>query len=159
MTNSKIWIYQADRILSEEEATKIRERVQTFLGQWHAHGKALDADFDILYNFLLVLKVNEEQAAASGCSIDKSIALFQEIEQTFDIHLFDRQRFAYEKNGAVVNDHLSNLNMLVNEGTIKADTIVLNNLVKTEEEYQNNFRLPFNQSWHKRLLSNQAVLS
>ncbi len=159
MANTRIWIYQSDRKLTNEEVNSIRERVDEFLGQWHAHGKPLEAHFEILHHLLLVLQVNEAQAEASGCSIDKSVALFREIEQSYGINLFDRQRFAYEKDGEVINAHLSDLDDLVKNGEIGPETIVLNNLVQNEDEYKHNFRIPFDQSWHKQLLSQASVPS
>lgn len=159
MTMSKVWVYQSDRKLTDQETQNINNRVREFLQQWQAHGQPLDADFDILHGLFLVLKVDERQAAASGCSIDKSVALFKEIEQTHGIHLFDRQQFAYEKDGEVCNDHLANLDSLVNKGIIDNNTIVFNNLVETVDDYQSRFRVPFGESWHKRLLSNDTVLS
>ena len=153
MAQSKVWIYQADRPLQDAEIADIKQQVQQFLGNWHAHGSPLDADFEILHRLFLVLKVDEQQAEASGCSIDKSVALFKEIGQNYGVELFDRHQFAYEYNGEVYNDSLANLDDLVSDGYITDDTNVFNNLVRSVEEYEHKFRVPFSQSWHKRMLS------
>lgn len=156
---SRIFVYQANRKFTEEEATTIFRQVEMFVQQWQAHGKQLKADFDLVANLLVVLKVDETAAEASGCSIDDSVAFMKHLGETYGIDFFDRQQFAYEYNGAVCNDHLQNLDNLVNKGFITADTIVYNNLVRSHEEYENKFRVPFSQSWHKQLLSNQAAMA
>lgn len=156
---SRIFVYQADRKLSDEEANEISKQVELFVQQWQAHGKTLDAGYEVLANLFIVLKVDETHAEASGCSIDDSVAFIQHLGQTYGIDFFDRQQFAYEKDGKVHNDHLQNLDDLVAKGIISADTIVYNNLIRTHEEYQNQFRIPFKHSWHKRLLSNQVELA
>lgn len=157
MTNSKVWIYQANRKLSIGEEQAIQEEVEAFLANWKAHGKALVADFEIRHHLFLILKVNEQFQSATGCAIDKSVELFKQIEQQYDFELFDRHQFAYEYNGQVQNDHLTNLTDLYQQGFIADDTIVFNNLVSDLFELDHQFRIPFKESWHRRLVS-PAVL-
>lgn len=153
MPQSKVWIYQADRPLNDREISSIHNEVKQFLSNWHAHGSPLDADFEILHRLFLVLKVDEAQAAASGCSIDKSVDFFKAIGQKYNVELFDRHQFAYEYNGTVYHDQLNNLDNLVEQGYITDDTMVFNNLVQDLEDYRQRFRTPFSQSWHKRMVS------
>ena len=52
---ARVWIYQADRLLTEQEESLIRERAMEFCAQWAAHGTALYSSFKILHQKFLVL--------------------------------------------------------------------------------------------------------
>src|SRR6202000_155504 len=93
--NSRVWIYQADRKLTDAEATEIQQYLSQFAQQWTAHNHQLKAKGEVRYNRFLILVVDETQAGASGCSIDKSVHFMQEIEKRFGINLFDRFNLAY----------------------------------------------------------------
>lgn len=156
---SRIFIYQANRKLTHEEVADIAKQVDMFVNQWQAHGKQLNAEYEIVASLFIVLKVDETEAAASGCSIDDSVAFMQHLGETYGIDFFDRQQFAYEHNGTVYNDSLENLDDLVIRGIITSNTIVYNNLVRNHEQYENQFRIPFHKSWHQRLLSNTTEVA
>jgi hypothetical protein len=108
-------------------------------------------------NLFLILKVDEDYQAPSGCAIDKSVALFKYIEQTYGVELFDRHQFAYEYQGKVINDRLTNLSKLVQQGYITDDTMVYDNLVSTLPELESQFRIPFKDSWHRKMVSPSAL--
>ena len=75
---SRIWIYQADRAFSEEEVSEIQTRLGAFLKQWTAHGSSLEAGFELPYNRFIVIGLNQQNQAASGCSIDASVHLYRQ---------------------------------------------------------------------------------
>ncbi len=157
MSNSKVWVYQADRVLNATEENAIQQEVDAFLAEWKAHGKGLFAEFEIRHHRFLILKVDERFQGATGCSIDKSVHFFKQLGQAYGIELFDRHRFAYEHNGQVHSDRLTNLTDLVQQGYVTDHTVVYNNLVGTLDELENQFRIPFGQSWHRRMVK-PAVL-
>jgi hypothetical protein len=74
--DSKVWIYQSNRVFTEAENKLILDKATSFISDWTAHGKLLKASINSYYNRFLVLMVDETQANASGCGIDKSAALF-----------------------------------------------------------------------------------
>ena len=154
---TKVWIYQANRNLTSQEEAGIQQEVNSFLGDWQTHGKPMAAEFEIRHHLFLILKVDEDYQAPSGCAIDKSVALFKYIEQTYGVELFDRHQFAYEYQGKVINDRLTNLSKLVQQGYITDDTMVYDNLVSTLPELESQFRIPFKDSWHRKMVSPSAL--
>ncbi len=152
----KVWIYQSNRRLSSQEEAGIKGEVNNFLNDWQTHGKPMAAEFEIRHHLFLILKVDEDYQAPSGCAIDKSVALFKYIVQSYDIELFDRHQFAYEYQGQVINDRLTNLNQLVQQGYITDETMVYNNLVSSLPELESQFRIPFKDSWHRNMVSKSA---
>ena len=95
--SARIWIYPANRPLSEEESIKIQDKMQTFLTQWTAHGTDLQAGFKIIYKRFLVIALNEALQSASGCSIDASVRCIQEIEQEFNLTLLDKMNVTFRQ--------------------------------------------------------------
>ena len=79
--NSRIWIYQSDRKFSDDEINEIEAALKTFTENWAAHGTGLEASFITKYNRFIILAVNQEAQASTGCSIDASVHFIQELEK------------------------------------------------------------------------------
>src|SRR3954468_18254474 len=102
-SHSRVWVYQADRKLTTDEVAQIQQHLNNFTTGWTAHNNQLKAKAEIRYNRFLILIVDETQAGASGCSIDKSVHFMQQIEQKFGINLFDRFNLAYRQGNEVLS--------------------------------------------------------
>jgi len=157
--NSRVWVYQADRQLTDNEALQIKVSLDNFTTGWTAHNHQLKAKAEIRYNRFLILIVDEGQAGASGCSIDKSVHFMQQIEAQFGINLFDRFNLAYREGGEVVSVPRSRFEELIKEGKINSDTIVFNNLVQNLTELNIKWEVPFKDSWHVQLFGNLILSS
>ncbi len=96
---SKVWAYNADRFLSENEVLQINHSLVNFLNSWASHGKKLTCDGMVLHNALLVLVVNETSASASGCSIDTSTHFVKELEKELNVSFFNRLRVLVKQDG------------------------------------------------------------
>lgn len=149
--NSRVWVYQADRQLTDNEALQTKVLLDNFTTGWTAHNNQLKAKAEIRYNRFLILIVDEGQAGASGCSIDKSVHFMQQIEAKFGINLFDRFNLAYRKGSEVLSAPRSRFEELIKEGKINNDTIVFNNLVQNLTELNTKWEVPFKESWHVQL--------
>jgi hypothetical protein len=148
--HSKIWIYQADRILNPEEVALTEKKALEFTDQWAAHGSPLQASFKILHQRFLVLAVNETFNQASGCSIDSSVNFIKNLEHLFGVNFFDRTKVAFIHNHEVFIETLANLKNSIREGKINANTLTFNNLVQNKEEFENQWVIPASASWVKR---------
>lgn len=148
-----MWIYQSDRILTNEEETIIQKMLNEFTSEWQAHGHALAALGEVLHHQFIVLSVDEQVAGTTGCSIDKSVNLMKEIEQKFGINLFDRFRIAYRQDQDIINCSREEFEELIQNGKVTARTPVFNNLISTRKELYSNWEIPLSQSWHARVFS------
>jgi len=146
--NSRVWIYQSNRAFTANEEEAIAKALSDFTGQWQAHGQQLAAAADIRYSRFLILMVDESQAGASGCSIDKSVGLMKEIEKHFNVELFNRFNIAYKEGDQVLSADREDFEELINDGKVTEDTIVFNNLVQTVAELNSKWEVPFKDSWH-----------
>ncbi|WP_295792727.1 ABC transporter ATPase [Mucilaginibacter sp.] len=152
--NSRVWVYQSDRELTDNEALQIKVLLDNFTTGWTAHNNQLKAKAEIRYNRFIVLIVDESQAGASGCSIDKSVHFMQQIEAQFGINLFDRFNLAYRQGSEVLSAPRAQFEELLKQGDINTDTIVFNNLVQNLTELENKWEVPFKNSWHIQLFGN-----
>lgn len=152
--NSRVWIYQSDRELTDSETAQVQQYLNSFAKSWTAHNHQLKAAAEVRYNRFMILMVDESQAGASGCSIDKSVHVMKQLEQQFGINLFDRFNLAYRSGGKVLSAPRDQFEELIKNGAINADTIVYNNLVQTVAELNTKWEVPFRNSWHKQLFGN-----
>lgn len=88
--HSRVWVYQANRPFSASETQAIENYLTPALTQWAAHGAGLNASFEIRFQQVIVIAVDETINAASGCSIDASTRWFKEMGAELGIDFFDR---------------------------------------------------------------------
>jgi len=150
-SDSRIWIYQANREFTTEEEKRIAELAIKFLDSWTAHNQELRASFEIRHHIFLIIMIDQNHALASGCSIDKSIHFIQNIEKEFSVSLMDRQIFALRENGNITLVKRKIFDAMIQSGEINGDTIVFNNLVETKNELETNWELPIRNSWHSAI--------
>ena len=149
---SRVWIYQSNKVLRSEQVQLLKNQLDGFLVQWTSHNQALRAWGDVLHNRFIVFIVDERFASTSGCSIDKSVVFLQTVEQNFDLDLFDRWNFAYQGDTGVETAHKTQFAALYSSGKINDTTLVFNNLVKTKSEFETKWKISLADSWHKRML-------
>ena len=151
-TQARVWVYKAPRDLSHAEQKLVRERGQTFTRSWAAHGAALDACVDVLHARFVVVAVDEEQAAASGCSIDKSVSFIKQLEHDLNLMLTDRMIVVYEDGDTITSCRLQDLPQRIAEGSITGDTMVYDDLVSTMGDLKGRFRMALRTTWLERFL-------
>jgi hypothetical protein len=150
--HARLWVYKTPRDLGQAEQKLVRERGAAFTAGWAAHGAALDACVDVLHDRFVVIAVDEQQAAASGCSIDKSVGFIKDLEHDLNLMLTDRMFVVYEMEGHTRSVRLQELPVLIKEGSITPDTMVFDDLVSTVGELQERFRVPLRATWMERYL-------
>ena len=150
---SRVWVYQSNRAFTDAEVQTIQQQLNDFARQWKAHGHQLAAKAEVLYNFFIVFIVDEVSASVTGCSIDSSVRMIKEIEQAFNVDLFNRFNIAYKVDEKVVVTNKEDFETLVNIKAVGPQTIVFNNLVQTLEEFETKWEIPFEQSWHSKVFA------
>jgi hypothetical protein len=149
--NSRVWVYQSDKELSDSQVKQIQAELNDFTVRWTAHNNQLKAKSEIRYNRFLILIVDESHAGASGCSIDKSVHFIKQLETEHHINLLDRFNLAYRSGSEVLSAQRNDFEGLIKSGNINTETIVFNNLVQNLKELQTKWEVPFKESWHKQL--------
>ncbi|WMW78794.1 ABC transporter ATPase [Flavobacterium sp. 20NA77.7] len=148
--DAKIWIYQSNRKLTDDEVESITSKCQDFIENWAAHGTSLAASFVIKYNRFIIFAVNQEVQQATGCSIDASVHFIQQLEQQFVIELLDKMNVTYRSGEHIAHKSLLDFKKMAKEKAVSEHTIVFNNLVNTKGEWEEFWEVPASESWHSR---------
>ena len=151
--DSRVWIYQADRTLTPQERELVEENTQRFLEQWSAHGQGLRCSRTLLHDRFLVVSVDENHHAASGCSIDSSVHFVTELGRQLRIDWFNRSKIAFVVNNEVFIENQQDLKQKIAEGKINSDTLTFNNLVANIDEFEKHWLIPAGSSWMGRFFS------
>ena len=150
---SRVWVYAADRPFTAAEQARIRPILQRFAQEWISHNQQLRAGADILHDRFIVLAVDETQAGASGCSIDKSVHFLKALQAEIGVDLFDRMRFSYRNTeGEVVTLPRDKFAAAFAAGHIDDSTTVFDPLVHTLRDLRERFEKPLAESWHARMV-------
>lgn len=147
---SRVWIYQSDRKLSDDEILKTESVIKEFVEQWAAHSTPLKASYQLKYNRFIILAVDQEHHAASGCSIDASVQVIQALEKEFGVDLLDKMNVTYKTGEFIAHKSLLDFKKMAKEKAVNGNTIVFNNLVNTIEEFEEYWEIPAAESWHSR---------
>ena len=146
--SSRVWVYQAESKLSENEVALIAQACEQFIPAWKAHGTNLQADYRILFDRFVCLFVDESGQDATGCSIDSSVHFIQQLEKAVGKSLMQRTQVIYFDEEGVMQE----VEMNEMSGTINGETLVFNNLITSLGEMKKGWLVPAKDSWHARML-------
>ena len=149
---SRVWVFQATRVLTTDEQSFIDAKLSVFIADWATHGTPLHAAFAIKNNCSVIVSVDENIQAASGCSISSLTALFESFGSEFKLSFFDRFSIAHQSQRKVEISTVKEFKELISNGSVNADTIVYNNLIALKEDLSTKWELPLKESWQKRYL-------
>jgi hypothetical protein len=154
--DARIWIYAADRLLTTEEETQIKQQAEYFLSGWTAHEMPVDATFDILHHCFLVVGVNEQTSDISGCGIDKSFAFMKSLGGSLGIGFFDRMQIELLMNGRIGIFHKSDMKAMLGSGMVTPSTLTFNKMISRKGD-MNQFEIPVSEAWFYKAIQSLPV--
>jgi hypothetical protein len=150
---SRVWIYQANRSFAENEIEEIKSKLDVFIENWTAHGSDLQSGYEIKYKRFIVIALNQNLNAATGCSIDASVHFIQQLEKEYNVDLMDKMNVSYKQGEFIAYKPLNEFKQMAKQRAVSKNTIVFNNLVANKAEYLENWEVPASESWHSRFLN------
>jgi chemotaxis regulatin CheY-phosphate phosphatase CheZ len=149
--SSRVWVYQSNRAFSVSELLDLKKFLEDFNSSWEAHGKKLNSAIELYYHQFIVIFVDEAFQDATGCSIDKSVALMKDIEAKFGVELLDRMNLAFRQEECIKNIKIGDFQLKARSGEFDTNLVVFNNLVKNKGEFLANWETTAKKSWHINL--------
>ena len=149
--DSRIWIYQSNKELNNDQVSEISSELNEFLKTWNTHGKPISCSCQVKYNRFIIIAA-ENTLEISGCSIDSSVAFIQSLEAKYSIVLLDKMDVAYRNNKTIDIISLKDFKQMVKNKSITSTTVVFNNLVSNISELNSNWETTVEDSWHGRFL-------
>jgi hypothetical protein len=143
----RIIIYPASRPFTAKEAKIITEKLFDFLPTWAAHGKQLSSSFKIEKNQFVIISIDEEKEAASGCSIDSLSQIIRELDAEFQLGFFDRMKACFVENGETKTMKLQDFRNGLKSGEISKDIQVFDFSKDSYVAFLSGFLLPLSRSW------------
>jgi hypothetical protein len=144
---SKVWVYAANRPLTELEGAEIKAAGDSFTQSWTAHNQQLKASFTILHNVFMVFMVDENHNEVSGCGIDKSVHFMQDLDKKHQLDVFNRLRLELWQNGSVIITNKQKLSVMLQEGDVNEQTFFFNKTISTKKQFDEQFQIQLSESW------------
>ena len=94
--------------------------------------------------------IDQQQAEASGCSIDASVHFIQSLEAKYGVSLLDRMNVTYKQGDYLAYKPLDEFRKMARARSVSGKTVVFNNLVANKLEFEENWEVPASESWHSR---------
>jgi len=153
--NARIWTYTSNRRLDKSELEILSSKLFAFCKQWNTHGALMPTSFEIRFDQVIILAVDESQLGASGCSIDSSVRVLRDIENELDIDLLNQGKVSFIKSeGDLEVNPILGIKSKVTEGILQAETIVLNPVVNNKADLENNWKIKAKESWLGKFFEN-----
>ena len=149
----RVWVYQANRFMTDTETHQAQAYLDAFNAQWKAHQVKLAARISVLHHLFVIIEVDQAHQEATGCAIDTSVKMMQELGNRLGIDFFDRQMIAYQgQEGSLHLARLPELAQHYAEGRLTDESMVYNNLVDNGEDFDQKWRQPLKASWMARFV-------
>ena len=145
--DSRVWIYQSNRLFSISEAFEVEDMLHSFTSSWFSHGAEVKGAAHLFFGQFIILLADEKATGVSGCSTDSSVRLIKDIEQRFGVNMFDRTTLSFVVKDKVQLLPMNQLQYAFENNFINADTLYFNNLVQTKEELESKWIVPVKDSW------------
>lgn len=143
----RVIVYPSSKAFSARETKKITETLYDFLSSWAAHGKSLSSSFKIERNQFIIICVDEEKEAASGCSIDSLNGVMRILDAEFQLGLFDRMKASFVENNELKTLKLQDFRAGLKNGTISKNIEVFDFSKDSYISFLSDFLLPLKRSW------------
>lgn len=145
--DSKVWIYQSNRLFTLHEAIEIEDLLKNFVNSWNSHGTPVKGYANLFFGQFIVLVADETYMGVSGCSTDSSVRVIKDIEQMFNVNMFDRLLLGFLVKERVQMIPVVQLTYALENNFIDRTTFYFNNTVLTLDEFKNNWLIPVKDSW------------
>ncbi len=153
--SARLWIFAADRPLTETESHTLLEALRPFLATWQAHGRPVCGQATVLHQRFLLLAGYVPGGEISGCSIDAATRAVHAAGQSLGITWMSPLVVFYrDPDGTVRHASRGQFRRLIAEGKVTAKTPVFDlSLTTVGDLRQSGFEKPAGQSWHARVFT------
>jgi len=151
--HSRLWFFQCDRFLTESEHLRVEEGIQTFITDWESHGAKMAAGFALYHKSLLIVALDEAQAPASGCGIDKCFRVVDQLSKTLSINFLSRTTVLFQSKSGMELAPLNQFWAMKKAGLIDLSTLVVDTTIGKLGDLPPSGLKRFDQTWHMEMWS------
>ena len=147
----KKWIFSFENRLSDAELSILKSKLSAFLNDWDSHGVMIQSDFNIYYQQILEVKIEDSSEVPSGCSIDTLKKQISRIALELGLKLFDSNLIIYQTSDGLKGVRRDEIKNFVSKNIIKPDTLVFD--VNFEPSSKSPYLTKMMDSWIVNYLS------
>jgi hypothetical protein len=144
---SRVWIYQSNRLFSLAEAMEIEKILEAFANEWTSHGTPVKGFGTLFFGQFIILMADEAQTGVSGCSTDSSVRMIKMIESNMQVSLFERTNLAFVVKNKIELLPLQQVQYALEKQFIDENTLFFDNTVHNKATLQNSWIIPLGKSW------------
>lgn len=150
-SDARVWIFSADRVLSNDQQTQLLINVDGFLAQWGAHDTPLTAGREIRYDRFLFIAVDQKRVGPSGCSVDALVRQMKTVQQELGVELVDHAPVLFRRGDEIARVAREEFSALVTEGEVSLETTVFDNtLTRLGDVRDGRWETSAERTWHGR---------
>ena len=156
--HGRLWVFPASRDLTEPEARACLDAVDDFLDSWSAHGAPLRSGRELVDRRFLLVGVDEDAEAPSGCSIDKLVNRLKALGGELGVHLVDHAPIWFRDGDDVRTVPRTEFRALAASGELSSDVPVFDTtLTRIAAVRAGGLERPASASWHGKAFFRAAA--
>jgi hypothetical protein len=147
----RVWVFPASRALTADEAERCLREVDDFLETWRAHGVPLRSGRELVERRFLLVGVDVDAEAPSGCSIDALVNRLRALGASLGVTLVDHAPVWFRTNGEIRAVPRAEFRRLVAAGAVGPQVRVIDTtLTRVWQVRSGALERPAAESWHAR---------
>lgn len=150
--HGRLWVFPASRDLTDAEGEVLLAAVDEFLASWSAHGAPLRSARRLVEQRFLLVGVDVDAEAPSGCSIDALVNRLRALGTQLELSLIDHAPVWYRPDARVVRTtSRKDFRALVERGAVGPDVLVFDtSLTRIGQEREGALERPASRTWHAK---------
>lgn len=157
--HSRIWIFPANRALSNAESAELLSTLDTYLANWEAHHVPVQASLELRYSQFLVIAANPDVTAPSGCSIDDMTRAIKSLGAKFGVDFFGAMKVFYREGENIRMVTRGEFRQIAESGEVDAETLVFDHTLTTLGDLrEGKWEVPVAASWQSALIPEALAL-
>jgi hypothetical protein len=148
----RLWVFPASRDLTQAETEALLGAVDDFLAAWSAHGAPLRSARELVERRFLLVGVDVDAEAPSGCSIDALVNRLRALGTELDVSLIDHAPVWFRTDdGDVRTVSRRDFRALAGEGAVGPSLVVFDtSLTQVGQRRQGGLERPASETWHAK---------
>lgn len=149
--HGRLWVFPLSRDLTPEERTSVLRLVDAFLDQWAAHGVPLRSARELRAGRFLLVGVDVDAEAPSGCSIDALVNRLRALGTELGITFIDHAPVWFREGDGIRAASRAEFRALAGTGETSPQTRVFDtSLTQVGQARRGELERPASESWHGR---------
>lgn len=147
--HGRLWVFPSSRALEPDERDALLAEVDDFLDGWAAHGTPLHSARDLREDRFLLVGVDQDASAPSGCSIDALVNRLRGLGDRLGMVLIEHGSVWYRGEEGIESATRPDFRALAASGAVTPDTPVVDTtLTRVSEVRGVGLERPARKSWH-----------